>query len=201
MAVRAALGATRLRLVRQLVTESLVLSLLGGICGVALATWGINLLLFIKPADVELFHQAAWKDCFALRSRCIPGHGSVFGLAPLTHVWSVKAELRSTESSATSRSRLRRRLVVAELAVSIVLLVAAGLLIRSLSHVMRQDTGFETARVLTMRFSLPASRYPEIPKQQEFISQLERAVKDVPGVESVGLVTEIPLSEDPSSTT
>jgi putative ABC transport system permease protein len=194
MSVRAALGATRLRLVQQLVTESTVLSLMGGACGVVLAVAVNRALIYIKPETVVLFHDVLLDRAalaFALGASVLTG--LVFGLAPAFSVWKTQADLKSSGSAVTVKSPLRRALVVAELAVSIVLLVGAGLLIRSFWQVTKQDAGFETTRVLTMRFSLPAARYKEIPPQQEFIAKVDEALKQVPGVESAGLVTELPL--------
>jgi putative ABC transport system permease protein len=194
MSVRTALGATRLRLVRQLVTESTLLSLLGGAGGILLATWAINLLLFIKPENVALFNSVSLDRralLFAFGVSVLTG--LFFGLAPAVPVWSTKADLKSAGGAVTVRSRLRQTLVALELAISIVLLVGAGLLIRSFWQVVKQDPGFSTERVLTMRYSLPAARYQEIPKQQEFIAKVEAAAKEVPGVESAALVTELPL--------
>lgn len=194
MSVRTALGATRFRLIRQLLTESTVVSLLGGVLGVVLATWTLNLLVYMKPESVVLFHSVSLDRTallFALGASVLTG--IVFGLAPAVRVWSTNADLKSTGAAVTVRSPLRHALVVTELAVSIVLLVGAGLLIRSFWQVVQQDPGFTTERVLTLRYSLPASRYQEIPRQQEFITRVERAVKQIPGVESAGLVTELPL--------
>jgi putative ABC transport system permease protein len=194
MSVRAALGATRLRLLQQLVTESTVLSLLGGAVGIVLAAAVNRSLLMLKPESMVLFHAVLLDRTalfFALGVSVLTG--LIFGLAPAFSVWKTRADLKSSGSAVTVRSPLRHALVVAELAVSIVLLVGAGLLIRSFWQVTKQDTGFEAARVLTMRFTLPVPKYKDIPPQQAFIAKVDEALKNIPGVESGGIVTELPL--------
>ena len=194
MSVRAALGATRMRLVQQLVTESTVLSLLGGGAGLLLASV-VNLsLLMLKPESMVLFHAVLLDRTALLFAFAVSVlTGLIFGLAPAVSVWRTKAELKSSGAAVTVHSPLRRLLVVAELAVSIVLLVGAGLLIRSFWQVTKQDTGFEPARVLTMRYALPVPKYTEIPPQQQFIAKVDEALRHIPGVESGGIVTELPL--------
>lgn len=192
--VRNALGAGRWRIVRQLVTESVVLSLLGGALSIAVAYGGIALLMDLKPKEVRLFQDVTVDLrtlAFALMLSFVTG--IVFGLAPALQLW---AERNSDASAArvTTRSTLRRVLVVLQLATALVLLVGAGLLLRSFWLLRDVDTGLRPERVATMRLTFPAKRYSSIPSQVSFLKKLDLSLRDIPGIESAGLVTELPLA-------
>ena len=198
MAVRAALGAGRWRLTRQLLTESLLLALAGGACGLLLATWGVDLLVAFEPdglprlasirvdASVLLF-------TFGLSTLT----GLVFGLAPA--LASARADLsgalkeggRKVTGGPRAR-RLRAALVVAELAVALVLLVCAGLLVKGFWRLRAVEPGFDAAGLLTMRVELPEARYREIPAQNEYRRRVLEAVGSLPGARAA-LVSELPL--------
>jgi putative ABC transport system permease protein len=192
--VRGALGAGRWRIVRQLVTESVVLSMVGGAFSIAVSYAGIALLMDLKPKEVRLF-QDVTVDLrtlsFALGVSLFTG--ILFGLAPALQLWTE----RNSETSAsrvTTRSALRRALVVLQLATALVLLVGAGLLLRSFWQLRDVDPGLRPERVATMKLTLPAKRYFTIPAQTSFLKQLDTSLHDIPGVESAGLVTELPLT-------
>jgi len=199
MAIRTALGATRWRLVRQLVTESLLLSGLGGVAGLLLARNGIDLLLALSPASLPRaaevsvdFHVLGFTMALALLA------GVIFGLAPAwqaTRV-SLNDELkeRGRGAGGERQNRARSLLVVSEIALSLVLLVGAGLLVRSFLRLQAINPGFEAENVLVIRLSLPKAQYPDRAAATAFYDKLRPQLENLPGVESVGVVSALPLS-------
>jgi putative ABC transport system permease protein len=200
ISVRSALGAQRWRIVRQLLTESLLLSLGGGVVGAGVAFFGVDLLIGMKPEGVPRLDTVAIDGAmlaFTIGISVLTG--LLFGLIPAFQASRLSAEsalhasARASEESFT-RPGLRRVLVVAELAVSLVLLTGAGLLIRSFWKLQSVDPGFRQDRLLTLSFQLPIARYEEIPKQEDFFAQLDESVKNLPGVESAAIISELPLA-------
>jgi putative ABC transport system permease protein len=199
--IRAALGAGRNRLIRQLLTESVMLSLLGGACGLLLAMWGIDLLQTLKPANLPRLSTVSidvWVLCFTLLLSLVTG--LVFGLVPALNAsrLDVNEALKEGGRSATAgaaRHRFSNLLVVSELAVALVLLVGAGLLIKGFWRLRAVEPGFSTDHLLTMRIELPEARYKEIPKQTQFRERALEAINALPGVEAA-MVSEIPLGGD-----
>ncbi len=198
-AVRVALGAGRGRMVRQLLTESLALSLLGGAAGLALAVAGVELLRTVGgDALPDGFTFGAGRPALlvALAASILCGLG--FGTAPA--LLAQRLGLRgvamggSRGSEAPSRLRLRRGLVAVQVALSLALLLGAGLLARSLRHLMSLDLGYRTEQVATFRVSLPERRYDSSEKHDAFFATLFERIAAIPGVESVGLATMLPLS-------
>ncbi|HYV20420.1 MAG TPA: ABC transporter permease [Verrucomicrobiae bacterium] len=195
MRLRRALGAGRGRLVRQLVTESALLSLLGGLAGALLASLGLRALAALRPEGLPAVNPIGLDlDALAFALLASFVTGLAFGAAP---AWQAarggeRPPASSTTSAATSP--LRRGLVVAQLALALVLLTGAGLLMRSFAILLAQPSGFQPAGVLTMRLQLPAARYDSIPSQQAFLSRLEEGLRDLPGARAAGLVSELPLS-------
>jgi len=198
-AVRVALGAGRGRMARQLLTESMVLSLLGGAAGLALAVAGIGLLRAVGGdalPDGFSFDAGRPAVLVALAASILCGLG--FGTAPA--LLAQRLGLRGVAMSgsrgteAPSRLRLRRGLVAAQVALSLALLVGAGLLARSLRQLMELDLGYVTEQVATFRVSLPEQRYDSNEKHDAFFSTVFERVAAIPGVESVGLATMLPLS-------
>ncbi|HWS88335.1 MAG TPA: ABC transporter permease [Pyrinomonadaceae bacterium] len=198
IAIRLALGATRLRVIRQLLTESLILTLSGGGLGLALAAWGVDLLLALVPTDlprvaeVGLDARVLWFTCsLSLLA------GLAFGLAPAWQTTRVdanaalKAEGRGSTAGA-ARSRLRRLFVVSEVALSLVLLIGAGLFVKSFLRLQEVRPGFDPANVLVARLSLPKA-YASRDGVGVLIDQLEARLKGLPGVKSVGAVSQLPL--------
>ena len=203
MAIRAALGAGRLRIIRQLLTESLLLSLTGGLLGLLLAVWGNSLLVSLIPADVPRIHEVSVDGrilVFTLLVSFVTG--LIFGLAPALQASkldlneSLKEGLRGT-TSGLRQNRLRSLLVVSEVAMALVLLVSATLLIKSFVRLSDVNPGFNPANLLTMDIqlpNLPPSRYAEKEEQTAFFQQLTDRVKALPGVAGVGGVMTLPLT-------
>jgi len=203
IAIRAALGAGRLRIIRQLLTESLLLSLTGGLLGLLLAVWGNSLLVSLIPADVPRIHEVSL-DVRILAFTVLVSFvtGLVFGLAPALQASkldlneSLKEGLRGT-TSGLRQNRLRSLLVVSEVAMALVLLVSATLLIKSFVRLSDVNPGFDPANVLTMDIqvpNLPPSRYANKEEQTAFFQQLTDRVRALPGVESASAVLTLPLT-------
>lgn len=194
--VRAALGATRTRLVRQLAVESLVLAVAGGVLGIALAALVVRLLPVLGPADTPRLAAAAidWQVmAFALAATFATA--LIFGLVPALQL--ARASTNDTlkhggRGGATgTHSRTRGLLVAAEIALAFVLVAGAGLLLRSFVKLSAVDHGFRAGQVLTARVSLPQARYPE-PAAAAFYARLRGRVATLPGVVDVGLASSLP---------
>lgn len=198
VAIRTALGAVRGRLIRQLLTESLLLALAGGALGLLFAFWGTDLLVQLSPpgtprmAEVGIDAQVL---VFALGVSLLTG--LLFGLVPalqasrsgLTRALGDRGSGRSTAAS----RRTRGVLMVAEVAIALTLLVGAGLLMRSFGRLIQVDVGFDTENVLVADLSLPQARYEEDPPRVAFYEQLLEQVESLPGVRSAGAVSVLPL--------
>jgi len=200
MAVRAALGGSRMRLLRQLVTESVLLSLAGGVGGTALAGWGVTLMLQLSPAQLPRaaevqVNTAVLGVALAVSVLC----GIVFGSIPALHVLGpdLNTGLRSDSRGASGGPRhgcVRRALVVAQVALSFMLLAGAGLLIRSFLILDGVDPGFRDAHVLTAHLSLPSNRYSTRRDVLTFHDRLLARLSPLPGVELAGATNILPLS-------
>ncbi len=210
IAVRSSLGASSGRLMRQLLTESVLLGLLGGALGVLLAIVGLRALISIHPANIPRLDQVHL-DIRALVFTALVSvlTGMVFGLAPARR--ASKVELTETlkeggrgASPGRSHQRLHHLLVSAEVAVSLVLLIGAGLMIRSFARLENVKPGFEPARVLSLQVSLPRFASNPAPRDHDrgavFFSQLLDRLRAVPGVEYAGLISELPLSGQENDT-
>ena len=200
IALRTALGASRWRIMRQMITESLLLAIIGGGLGALLATWGIQLLVKLSedslPPTVQVKIDATVLGFTLLISVLT---GLLFGLAPAFRTMKVNLIDSLKEGTrgggeGTLRNRTRSLLVVFESAVAVVLLIGAGLLIRSLIALQQVDPGFQPENVLTMRVELPRFKYNSAEKGANFFQDLETRLTNLPGVEAVGFVTELPLS-------
>ena len=198
LVIRAALGARRSRLIRQAVTESGLLALIGGVAGLLLAKWGTSLLLSLKPAALERFNGIQMDAKVLLFVFAISMlTGVVFGLAP---AWSAARadvleslkESGRTTTAGPAGHLLRKLLVTAELALALVLLVGAGLLIKGFLRLRSVNPGFNPANVTTMYLDLPVTRYAKIPRQTLFRRELLRKLNSLPGVEAA-MITDIPL--------
>jgi len=200
MAVRSALGASRIRIVRQLLTESVLLSLAGGVLGLALAVWWSDLLIALGKKDIPRAIQVGldWRVLgFTLGVSVLTG--LVFGLVPALHL----SKTQLTESlkegrgagAGARKNRVRGVLVVAELAIAVVLLVGAGLLIQSLWRLQHVNPGLQPENILTFNVSLPDVRYSS-EKQVRFYRDLMARIRSLPGVQSASAVTPLPLSGD-----
>src|SRR5882762_1323880 len=201
-ALRAALGASRRRMIRQALTESMMLSLAGGALGVLAAIWGIRALHAFGPLHVPRLGESGMNPsvlAFTLGVSLLTG--LVFGLVPALQVSGgefTQGLRESTRTSApTSHKRLSGALVIGEIAISLTLLVSAGLLLKSFWKLIHVAPGFQTDHVVTARLSLNQPEYGgygDPQKRAKFWQQFEEQVKALPGVEAVGATSELPLS-------
>jgi putative ABC transport system permease protein len=198
IAICAALGAGRLRLVRQLITESVLLSFLGGAAGLVLAFWLIDLIVRLSPGNIPRLDEVALDGSvlgFTLAVAFLTA--LLFGLVPALQASlpdlheSLKEGGRS--SAGSMRRRFRSVLVVAEVAMALVLLAGAGLLLKSFFLLQNVKPGFNPENVLTMNFSLPTPQYRDIPKRTLFFQRVLEQIRTLPGVESADLTTELPF--------
>ena len=199
IAVRQALGIGRWRLIRQLLTESAILGLAGGIAGMFLGYWAMRLLIAISVTSFPRMAETRMDfRVLALTLLVSIATGILFGLAPafstrhVTHD-ALKEGGRGGSTSSGS-NRLRGALVMAEVALSLTLLVGAGLLIRSFLRLQDVDGGFRSDGVLTMRISLPPEKYPKPEQTQRFYRELLAKIRTLPGVDSAGAITGLPLT-------
>ena len=201
MALRSALGASRWQIVRQLLTESMIMALIGGALGALVAYWGVDLLRTLNPGDAAKL-APGW-DRLAVNLPVLGFNlalsvfsGILFGLAPAWQISRVNLNDGLKEGprhSSTGSHRLRSLLVVSEVALSLMLLVSAGLLLRTFMVLLKTDAGFNHENVMTMSMALPAAKYKEESQKATFYQELIQRVKSLPGVESAGAVTHLPL--------
>jgi len=199
-AMRAALGAARPRLIRQLLTESLLLALLGGAVGMLVAQFGVRALVALSPPGLPRLDAIRLDTpafVFALGITTVIG--LALGLIPALHAsrGDLQAGLQqSSMRTAASQQCTRRTLVVAEIAIALVLLVSAGLLLRSLQHLFAIDPGFDASHVITMQVQESGHRFDTDSARAEFFRQALEAVSHVPGVETAAFTSQLPLSGD-----
>lgn len=207
IALRAALGASRWRIIRQLLTESSIVALLGGGLGILIAVWGIDALRAANPGDAAKF-APGWDQLginltvllFTIALSLLSG--LLFGLAPALQVSkpNLNDAMKEGGRQTSGRSqRLRSSLVVAEVALSLVLLVGAGLFFRSFMTLFKTDPGFNPDNVLTMNLILPSAKYKEEQQSVAFYTDLVQRVKAEPGVQSAAAVNYLPLGGANSS--
>ncbi len=199
IAIRVALGAARTRVVRQLLTESILLAVIGGILGLLLAGWGISMLVRLSSSglpDNEIGIDK-WALGFTLLVSLVAG--MVAGIAPAFQFSS--ADTSETLKQGTGRTggssvkqRTRKALVICEVALSLILLIGAGLMIRSFWKLQQVDPGFNTNNILTMGVGLPTTKYPDPKQQAAFFDRVLEQVKAQPGVVSAGSTTTLPLA-------
>jgi predicted permease len=205
IAVRAALGASRWRLIRQLLTETTLISLVGGAGGLLLAHWGLYALLklpqnFVRTEDATLDTRVL---LFALAVSVLTGW--VFGLVPALQL--ARPELQSFLKEGARGSgegakwnRVRGAFVVAQVALSLLLLVSAGLLIRSFDKLLRVNVGFKPEQLLSLEYRLPRTKYKEPAAQWNFHRQVVERLQQIPGVQSASLVRGLPFSGNGGTT-
>ena len=203
IAVRVSLGAPKRKIIRQLLTESLVLCCLGGAAGLLIGWWGNELLLNLKPDSLARIHAAKLNlPVLAFASAISLGAAILFGLVPALQ--ATKLNLSDTLREAGRRTatsggqRIRAALVVSEISLGFVLLVGAGLMIRTLVHLLQVDPGFRPAHVLTFEIELPFARYPRDVDRINFVTRWEQKLSALPGVESAGSVSHLPLDDYPN---
>ncbi len=201
VSIRAAMGASRVRLVRQLLTESILLALCGGALGVLLAAWAVPGLIALSPADISNFKEIGLnKEVLGFSVALSVLSGILFGLAPAwqTSGANLNESLREGErGSSGGRGRIRSALVIAEVGLSLVLLIGAGLLVKSFAQLMHVDPGFAPEHLLVFSVGLPSSASPV--QQDAFYKQVVDRLQVLPGVQSAGAVSRLPLSGGNSS--
>jgi putative ABC transport system permease protein len=211
IAVRMALGASRTRLIRQLLTESLLIALAGGALGLLLSVWGIEFISGSIPPNFTKYIPGWQKlgldtTVFAFTLGLSVLTGLVFGLVPAfqatrTNLNESLKEGGRTTGGGMGRSRLRSVLVVSEIALSLVLLIGATLMIRSFVELMKVDPGFSATNVLTMELGLTRTRYPEEKDRINFFQRLLPRLEGLPGAQKVGAVNYLPVSGSSTSST
>ncbi len=202
-AVRTALGGTRWRIVRQLLTESILLSLGGAALGLLIAQWALSLILSHMPADVAKF-VAGWKtirldsNAFLFTLAIAVVSGLISGIAPslLTSRTNVSESLKESGRSSVSRARghLRGALVVAEISLALVLLVGAGLLVKNFQGLLNVNESYSPQTLLTMNLKLPETQYAKPAARLAFHEHVLERLRSVPGVQSASLVSDVPYS-------
>jgi len=198
--IRLALGASRRQIIRQLLAESLVLGMIGSAIGLLFAVWGVDLMLTALPNEVPYWIQFDfdWRVfSFALGIGALSS--VLFGLVPALQASSPKLvdalkEGGRTGAGGVKGQRMRNSLVVAEVALALVLLIGAGLMMRSFMYLQKTDIGMDPSRTLTFRVGLPDAQFPELETARRFFAQLIPKLANLPGVESAGATTSLPAA-------
>ncbi len=199
LAIRMAMGASRSRIVRQLLTESLLLAACGGVFGVALASWGAEGLLALAPEGIPRAAEVAVDSrVLAFTSLAVMATGILFGLAPVPQLFRHQLQLRMKEGAGGytvvgGGRRLRRGLVVAEVALSLVLLVGTGMMVRTFMKLTAVEPGFNTSKALVAHVALPRARYDEDDQLRAFQARVLERLQSSPGVEAAGTVLTLPM--------
>jgi putative ABC transport system permease protein len=202
MAIRASLGAGKIQILRQLLTESVLLSLAGGLLGLLLAVWGTAALVSLPSLGIPRLASAGMDLralMFTLGVSVITG--ILFGLAPALHAsrFNLFGSLKEGGRTATDgagRSILRSLLVISQVSLAVVLLIGAGLLIESMFHLLHESPGFDPQGVLAFNLDLPDSRYGKPAQSADFFKNLLEKIRAVPGVKSASAVMPLPLSHN-----
>ncbi len=206
IAVRAGLGAGRWRIARQLLTESLLLSLVGGVLGLLLAWWGTKALIALSPPGLmDLRGVSVSLPVLAFTFALTLLTGIIFGLVPAVEAtrFDLNDSLKEGGKNIGGGSRtqrLRSLFVVTQVALALVLLVGAGLFMKSLSRLRSVDPGFNSKNLLTMRVNLPERKYDTDPKVLDFFSRALEQLRAIPGVESAGAINSLPFNGPHSGT-
>ena len=199
-ALRATLGASRTTLIRRSFAESFVLAILGGGAGLVLAFWGVDLLRGVLPADLPRVREVQIDaTVFAFSAAVSLGAGVLFGLLPAIRSMRPRlSEVLQEGGAGTLGGRRARRLlnsmVAAEVALALMLLVGAGVMVRSFAALVAVDPGFRTEGVLSLALSLPDNKYPDRDSQRLFYNELVDRLSAIPGVQAAGAVTALPMS-------
>ncbi len=199
MAIRTAVGASRWRIARQLLTESILLSLIGGTIGLALARWGVDLILYISPDAIPRSREIGldWKVlAFTIGISFVTG--ILFGLIPAIQAGEVDVHetLKESGRGTTGRQWLRSSLVVVEVATTLVLLIGAGLMIRSFYLLQKVNPGFSHEHLTSFSVSLPQKKYATEETQGAFYNRLLENIRALPGVESTAAASGLPLGNN-----
>ncbi len=200
IAIRTALGASRRRIVRQLLTESILLSVAGGALGLLLARWGVKLIIAVSPNSIPRSREINLDGrvvAFTVGVSVLTG--IIFGLVPAMQ--SSKPDLNETlkdagRGSTSTRHLFRSGLVVSEVALTLVLLIGAGLMVRSVYHLQQVNPGFNDDHLLTFNISLPPKKYSEDQQTLNFYERLAEKIRALPGVKTVGVSSGLPLGNN-----
>jgi putative ABC transport system permease protein len=202
IALRSAIGATRLRLIRQMLTESVLLALLGGLLGALLARLGVSILIALRPGNIPRIGDVNIDGRVLAYTLIIAVLAGVFfGLAPALHLSKPNINENLGQGSwgggqAQRSNRLRGLLVLLEIALALVLLVGAGLMIRSFLRLRQVNPGFNCTNVLAFQMTLPSVKYKSGAESEAFYEQVLQRLKALPGVEAAARVSELPFSGD-----
>ena len=204
MAIRAALGASRLRVIRQLLTESTILALAGGLLGLALSSYGVTVLTKLLPPDFPRLKEIGmdWRVFgFTLGASLLTGF--LFGFAPALQMSKTDVQEAMKENSrgaagSARHTRLRHALIVAEVALSVVLLAGAGLLFRSFMRLQAVNAGFTPQQVLTAKLSPAGPKFQQTADLVSFYDKVLDQVRTIPGVQSAGIINTLPLTSGPT---
>jgi putative ABC transport system permease protein len=200
IAIRTALGAGRARIIRQLVTESLILAFLGGVAGVILAAWGVDLLVALGPERLPRLNEVHIDASVLLFTTAVAlVTGVVFGLIPAMHaarpgVGQMLREGSRGTSAPRASGRVRGLLVVTEMALAVVLLTGAGLLIRSFVRLLAVDPGFRPEHVVTFNLTLPEPKYSAGQRVRAVVADLSERMKTLPGAQATAIGFGLPMS-------
>jgi putative ABC transport system permease protein len=206
MAIRVALGAGRRRILRQLLTESVLLSIVGGGTGLLLAMWGTSLLVSLSPRDLLNVSGVGVDRRVLLFTMAVSiVTGLIFGIAPAIAASRINLNEALKEggrdsSSGSRGQKLRSAFVVVEVALALILLVGSGLMIRSLMRLQSVDPGFDPARLLTARLILPGARYQKDEQRIQFFKQLASRLETLPGVTAATAIDWLPFAGAGSAT-
>jgi putative ABC transport system permease protein len=203
IAIRVALGASRIRIVRQLLTEALLLASIGGALGILITMWGLDIIVALLPAEnaqayVDFFQFGMNPDVLAFSGAASVLTGLVFGLAPALQASKPNLNETLKEGGAgagvsRNRHRILNGLVILEVALALVLLIGATLMVQSYSRLQTADPGFDTTNLLTASIELPAKSYPNATASLAFFNKLEERIANIPGVTAVGGTTTMPF--------
>ena len=198
MAVRSAIGAGRGRIVRQLLTESVLLSVVGGGIGLLLGMWGVQVILALSPPNIPRLHETALDGRVFLFSLCISLlTGAIFGLAPAWHASKVNlSEALNAESrsgTASGRHHTHGLLVIAEVALAVILLTGAGLMFQSFLRLQAVDPGFKPQRVAAFDVSLNGAKYDSFARQRQFYREARERLVKIPGIRAAAAISNLPL--------
>jgi putative ABC transport system permease protein len=199
MAIRTAVGASRWRIARQLLTESILLSLIGGGIGLVLARWGVDLILYVSPNAIPRSREIGldWK-VLAFTAGISFLTGILFGLIPAIQAGEVDVHetLKETGRGTSGRQWLRSSLVVVEVATTLVLLIGAGLMIRSFYMLQKVDPGFSHEHLTSFSVALPEKKYATVEARASFYNRLLENIRALPGVESAAAASGLPLGNN-----
>ena len=205
IAIRIAVGASRARVIRQLLTESVLLALCGGLLGLLLAIWAVDLLVSLAPSSIPLAAKVGLDSrviVFTLGTSFLTA--ILFGLVPASQATKVDLNETLKEGGRTTAGaggqRVRNLLVVSEIALAGVLMIGAALMVKSFFRLQHVNPGFDTANILKFQVSLPQAQYMEDPRSSNFYKQLQERIKALPGVQSVSGTTALPLGGGSSYT-